>query len=620
MRPGRTALVALALALAAGSCKSEKRDKALGQLRARTSAERTRALREIAAVAGKDGETWSAVSRLARDPSREVRAAVASVLGSAPRASELPPALEGGPADPDDVLGGLLSDPQDEVRRAAASSLGQRCGARGKGYLLSAFTRSGTAVRAAVVEALGHCNDAPVLALRHEERSRRERALRLLDAPSAAQRARGARELGLLGRDGDVKTILPLLDDRDGVVAAAAARALGEAGAAQVEPRLRAMLAEDATVVVEAATEGLAALGPEALRSARAELERVLPRGDEAADSAAAALVSIAASPKERDGLCTAALTTSRAAAAALLARGGHCQGASFLTALAPPRVSAMLAGALAGSDRPVDAPRPATALIAVLERGAPDEQALAARVAQRLSVARAGPALVALVRHERKTIEAERAAPPLDTAETEVPAAEAAEMIKRSQQGPKADRARYQALMRKLATRGKSQDARAGAELRLGDLLKGGVSGRRRDVLSAALRAAVALGAPGAAAEATALAADRDPDVAAAARGASEADPPPLLFEACAKNPASPSCLVIQAAEGGQRSPMAEAAARQVLYSDDGAERAAACAVLRAAGEAALFKPLEQDSERRVRVACASTSGGNETAPQKGR
>src|SRR5205807_2248824 len=82
----------------------------------------------------------------------------------------------------------------------------------------------------------------------HEETERRRKAAESSVAPIPAVRARGARELGLLGRDEDRKRLLQLLGDRDGVVVAAAARALGDAGDIDAAPRLQALLGEKGEV------------------------------------------------------------------------------------------------------------------------------------------------------------------------------------------------------------------------------------------------------------------------------------------------------------------------------------------------------------------------------------
>ena len=157
--------------------------------------------------------------------------------------------------------------------------------------------------------------------------------------------------------------------------------------------------------------------------------------------------------------------------------------------------------------------------------------------------------------------------------------------------------REKYDKLMAKLAQHQGAAESKASAQDQLAALLRGGADADegRRALLIAALHAARALHAPGTEQEAQALAADPDRRIAAAARGE----------------------------EPGRSSPAPApdlAALRAALFSDDGRERAAACAALAAQGDAAseaTRRALGSDPERRVRVACA---GANETArPKKG-
>ncbi len=627
----RAPLVALLLSLL--SCKSEERDKALVQLRARSPGERARAVRELVSRAKGDAETWNALARAARDPAPSVRVAVASALGSAPAAERLVPQSEGGPPDADDVLGGMLSDPLDEVRRAAALALGQRCGPRGKGYLLSAFGRSGTAVRGVIVESLGKCQGSLAEILAYDERRRRAKAGRQLEAPSSAQRAQAIVELGRLGRPEDVAVVGPLLDDKDGVIAAAAARALGEAGALAYEPRLAQLLSDDATLVAEAAAGALASLGSAAIARAAPLLEKATARPDEAGEVAAEALASIALPPA---GLCAAAAKALRPLAAVILTRAGQCPAAALLAELPAAdfaRAAPLLSAALAAPFAP--APGAAKALSALVRDAPPEVATLAARAAQQLKVTAAGPALIAVARREKAAMDAERAAPPGPPGAEDDAAATARAVANAGRQQP-ADRAKYKALMARLAARGKKIEARAGASAQLSDLMRGAEPARRRALLAAALRATVALSVPGAQELAKALADDVEPDVRSAARG--EPEPAPLaeagpndclpqLPGALARAAVPPpGCLALVAAEGAlpsELSARATAAAQVALFSDDGAERAAACAVLRRQAPALapqLLVQLASDPEARVRRSCGSSPAGNETAPPKER
>ena len=635
---------ALGVALLLAACGSPEREKALVNLKARTPAERARAVRALSAKAkARDTETWVSLVRAARDPSAEVRLAAAESLATAPKAAELQPIEEGGPTDPDDSLGGLLADPRDEVRAAAAAALGKRCGPRAKGYLLGAFGRSGPAVRAVLGDSLGRCGSSLAAALTHWEAKRRARAHQLLDSQNTAQRAAGALELGLLGRDEDVKLLLPLLDETDGVLVAAAAKALGEAHAAVVEPRLKALLADEATTVSSSAAEGLSALGDQAVLRSRSELEAAAGRADDAAFSAAAALVSAGLPAADA---CRLAVRSRFARAAELLALAGSCAVKPLAEALAAqvggarpaaakassrptspdaaqpdPAAAAILAALLVLPAAP--APQAGPALARLIQSDNPELAAQAARAAGLLQAKAAGPALVAVVRRERKLVLAERGAPP-KPAGPEDDAAAAAVLAREAVRAPKADRGKYDLLMKKLAARGQAVDARTSARARLGAMLEGAPA-RRRTLLVAAIEAGLILNAPGMAAEVAPLRDDPEPDLARAARGEHEAAaaPPPDATECLpprAKVAPPAGCLAhLPEALPPEVAGRARAAAQLAIFHDDGAERAAACALLRrldGPAAAAMLAPFGSDPERRVRNACAPAPPENKTAP----
>ena len=138
----------------------------------------------------------------------------------------------------------MLRDPDDAARIAAVQALGTRCGERTHAYLRLTFAQSDARVRAPIATALQACGVDLAQTLHREEAERRRKAVDALTSPFAAVRARGARELGVLGRDEDRARLSALLDDRDGVVVAAAARALGESGAQEAAARLGALLGE----------------------------------------------------------------------------------------------------------------------------------------------------------------------------------------------------------------------------------------------------------------------------------------------------------------------------------------------------------------------------------------
>jgi HEAT repeat protein len=537
-------------------CDNKRRDEAFARLSSPSAKQRAEAVRTL----GKSGgdEAWAALSRAVRDGSPAVRAETAAALAAVPR------------EDAPDAISPLLRDADDSVRTAAARALATRCGERSNAYLRLAFSHSDALVRAQLVEALRQCGVDPAQTLQREEADRRRKALELAATPFAAQRARAALELGLLGRDADRARILSLLDDRDGVVVAAAARALGESGAQEAAPRLRALLA-DGGEVAAAAAEALLALGPQAIAPARPPLLQLAAgAGGEALPAAAA----LAAQPRDA-ALCGAALAAQVPQAAALLAAG--CPAAPFAQALGAAKKRDALFEALlrAGGS----APALEAALAKLLRAGETD--ARIPRLALRYRVA--GPALVEALRREQ----AARAVDLRDErADDEGSAAE----IAKTATGGAPDKERYARLMGLLHERVGAGSVRVSAAARLDALLHGDAASDRRAFLVAALQAVLSLKAPGAERVTAGFASDPDPQIGAAARG----EPEVAATPAAAKPSPAPQLA---------------------FWSDDGAVRARACAAADPALAATRSLLAASDPERRVRDACAST---NETAPRK--
>ncbi len=421
--------------------------------------------------------------------------------------------------------------------------------------------------------ALQKCGVDPAQTLQREEEDRRRKALEMSVGHFAAQRARGAYELARLGRDGDRAHVLALLDDRDGVVVAAAARALGELEALEAAPKIAALLPEGGEVA-SAAAEALLALGPPAVAPARDALLQVAVRDtDEATPAAAALLVD-----PRRDGLCAAALAAQAPRAAALLAPG--CPAAPFAHALEKASKRDAIFESLLRAEAP--APGLDAALAKLLRQGETDERI--PRIAQRYRVA--APALVEVLRREQARRAKELEEEKRGAGDKDGSAAEIARIP--SQGAP--DKERYARLMGLLRERAGAESAKASAATRLDALLRNEPRSDRRGFVVAALRAALALQAAGADKVAAGFATDPDPAVAAAARGEPESSPKP----APEKPPPD---------------------ARIALWSDDGAIRSRACAAPDPALAATRTLLAASDPERRVRQACAST---NETAPRK--
>ena len=543
-------------------CGDKQRDEALARLTSKSARQRAEAVRALGKSSG--DETWAALSRAVRDGSPAVRAETAAALANAKR-EEAP-----------DAISPLLRDPDDAVRIAAVHALGTRCGERTAAYLRLAFAHSDASVRAQIAAALQRCGVDLAQTLRREEIERRRKAMDELASPFAAVRARGARELGLLGRDEDRARLFALTDDRDGVVVAAAARALGESGAQEAAPRLRALLGEGGEVAA-ASAEALLALGPAAVAPARPKLlELAAGAGDEALPAAVAA----SAGQKPEPALCAAALAARVAQAAAVLVAG--CPAAPFAQALGKSRQGQRepLFEALLRSEPP--APLLDGALTRLLRDGESDPRL--PRLALRFSAS--GPALLEVLRREQaaRAIELQQARRKAEADDG------SAAGIARTPAGGAPDQERYARLMGLLTERASAGTAKASASVRLEALLHGAREPDRRDFVAEALRAVRALKVPGQGKVAAQFSSDPDAVISAAARG----DPPPAR-EAPAPRPAPDP--------------------RISLWSDDGAVRARGCLAADPSLAATRTLLAASDPERRVRDACATT---NETAHRK--
>jgi hypothetical protein len=437
--------------LALVGCESKQQKLALRQVNSPVARERAAAVR---AMNPDDDESWLALVKAARDGAPQVRSEAATAMGRAARAE----AAEG--------IAPLLHDPDDSVRLAAARALSQKCGERGDAYLRMAFSRSDAEVRAQIIDSLRICGKTPEETLAKEEAERRRKAMKLLDDPAAAQRARGAHELGLLCREQDQQPLLGLLADRDGVAVAAAARALGDCGVAAAAPQLTSLLDE----------------------------------GGEIAAAAAEALLALRATDAARPRLRKLAVSDSDEALPAAIALGPDCAAAKEAESL---KAAAVLLEGCPATD--------AESLISrLLRKGATDP--LIPELALRHHAG--GPALVDALRREQaaraKAIQQRKPPPENDSA---------AEIAKATPPG----KDRYAQLMARLRERQAAADARDAASARIDTLLRGD---DRDDFIAAALRAALQLHAPGIEKVAAAFKTDPDAAIAAAARGEPELAP----------------------------------------------------------------------------------------------
>jgi len=534
------------------ACGSKQREQALQRIDSPVAKERVAAVRGLD---GNDDASWAALVKAARDGSAAVRTEAAASMARSSRGEAA------------DAIASLLRDPDDSVRLAAARALSQKCGERGEAYLRIAFARSDAQVRGQLIESLQACGKPPEDTLAREEAERRRKALALLENPIAAQRARGAHELGLLGREQDHAPLLKLLDDRDGVAVAAAARALGDCGAAEAVPRILPLLDEGGEVAA-AAAEALLAL--HATDAARPQLRKLAT-----ADADEALPAALALGPD-----CAAALQARSARAAPILAQ--DCPAAPFVRALAGAPNRDALVEALLQAQGP--APELDQTLTQLLRKGDTDPRY--PQLALRYHAG--GRALVEALQREQaqraKQIAQQKPPPEADSA---------AEIAKNAASGTP-DKERYAQLMARLKERQGKEEVRSSAAARLDVLLHGTGETDRRDFIAGALRAVQALQAPGAAKVAMAFAQDPDARIAAAARG----EPEP---------------------ETRKPAPVAPLEARVALWSDDGGARARACAATAGSQDASVLQArgalAKADPERRVRAACAAA---NETQPAK--
>jgi hypothetical protein len=464
---------ALLLLLAIGCGREQpSRDELNKRLASRSVKERAQALQHLE---GASADSWTLLLKSARDGSPVVRAEAAQAMARSKR------------ADAADAISPLLRDPEDTVRLAAASALGELCGERAPAYLRMAFERSDAAAREKIAEALQKCGASLPDTLQREETERRRKALQALGSTNAAQRAHGARELGLLGRDEDRAKLEKLLDDPDGVVVAAAARGLAACEDVAAAPRI-AKLLEERGEVAQAAAESLAVLHAEnAYRPAL--LKVAIAAGDEAVAAARATGAD-----------CQTALVARDPRAVSLLAE--DCPAAKFpaddyaaLLVAKPP------------------APQLEKPLSAALNGGRRDP--VLAQLAGRYSVA--GDALVKALQEIAKTRKQ-----PAPKAQPEI-----------AEAGSAGEPDRYRELMQKLEARQQKKERARNAAERLSALLAGEPQAEERDFIVAALEAARAQHAKNFHAVAGQLASDPDPIVAAAARGDPVKPPAPRAEKA---------------------------------------------------------------------------------------
>ena len=259
-------------------------------------------------------------------------------------------ATRGGP-EAADALGKLLVDPVPEVAVAAAAGLaGMPSEPRARQRLVSAYADATPRGRAAIADALDRIGVSLREAIEAEARTLWERSVAALERGGGAARAGAAEETGASARAEAVQRLVPLVDpnrNRDRLLAAAAARGLGESGDAAARPVLETLLAEGDPFLAEAAATALGRLGDPGAADALAAAATADP--GRVANAAGEALAALPEAPEVGVALCELAVRSPDPALAARSAREARrrdadCPPRPLLARLGRPGALAALA------------------------------------------------------------------------------------------------------------------------------------------------------------------------------------------------------------------------------------------------------------------------------------
>ncbi|MHB1846244.1 MAG: HEAT repeat domain-containing protein [Deltaproteobacteria bacterium] len=388
----RAAIAVALLGLCLGCGRAH--DEALANLGNPDPALRAQAINQLG-LTGNVDDLGDIVAHVV-DPDPLVRSAVAAALGH----------FEDRRAA--DALAELVTpDGTESVQVVAVRSLAKLKTPRAHAYLLLAYRRDGSAVRAGVAQALDDSVGSPVEAVRAEAKAMWDELSQALSRGGAAERVGGAEELGRSGRPEAVARLGAYLGADSPALAAAAAAGLGASGQPAARVPLETLLNESDPELQLAGAHALGELGS---TEAAPALAKAVLRGGRLGEAALAALASL---PGDTGGaLCAAALAPDPAlagrAAAQVKARGAKCDPAPFVAALGRGATQASALAALAGLGAP--APEGVSRRVAsLLEGGAPAIRPLAARAAGALGLRELEPALRQALGQARATLAASR-------------------------------------------------------------------------------------------------------------------------------------------------------------------------------------------------------------------
>ncbi len=371
-------IVAVALFVGVAGC-SRSHDEALANLSSPDPTVRSQAVNRLGLI-GDSSDLGDIVARVS-DPDPLVRSAAAAALGHFDdrRAA--------------DALGELVApDGNEAVQVVAVRSLARLSVERAHAYLLLAYRRDGSAVRAAVAEELDRRQGSATEVVRAEAKALWDELSAALTRGGTAERVAAAEELGRSGRPEAIDRLAVYLGAESHALAASAAEGLGESGQPAARAPLELMLAEEDPELAIAAAQALGELGSPA---SAAPLAKIVSRGGRVGEAALAALASLGAAARAQ--LCGAALgpdpSLAAEAAAAVHAQGGACDLAPFVGALQRSSTQAAALAALAALGGP--APEGGARRIgSLLEAGPSAVRPYAARAAGALGLSELAPAL----------------------------------------------------------------------------------------------------------------------------------------------------------------------------------------------------------------------------------